>query len=252
MTHKHSLNPALQTALVTGGSRGFGKGIVQALNAAGISVWALARNRERLAALQQDLPAVQTLAADMTEPGLAERVIAELQPDILVLNAGSTPHMAPLHEQSWEQFSQPWENDVKATLAFGKAALLTPLKPGSQVIIVSSGAAIDGSPLSGGYAGAKRMQWLMAQYFQQEAQTLGREMRFRVLIPQQISPDTDLGQAALAAYTERLGISQAQYLERFGEILTAAHVGQAVISLLTDAPAGLAFGLTHQGLAALT
>lgn len=36
-----------------------------------------------------------------------------------------------------------------------REALLAPLAPGSTVITMSSGAALAGSPLSGGYAGAK-------------------------------------------------------------------------------------------------
>ena len=79
--------------------------------------------------------------------------------------------MAPLHEQTWEQFGLSWNTDVKAAFHFGKAALLAPLASGSQVIIVSSGAAIGGSPHSGGYAGAKRMQWFLTEY----SQTEGRE-----------------------------------------------------------------------------
>jgi NAD(P)-dependent dehydrogenase (short-subunit alcohol dehydrogenase family) len=41
-------------ALVTGGSRGLGLGIVQALAAEGADVWALARNAERLDQLGGD------------------------------------------------------------------------------------------------------------------------------------------------------------------------------------------------------
>lgn len=240
-------------ALVIGGSRGFGKGIVQALDQSGLKVWALARDQQALTSLGQDLPRVRTIAADMNEAGLAGRVLGELQPDIVVLSAGSTPQMAPIQEQIWDHFSQVWENDVKATLAFGQAALLTPLRPGSQMLIVSSGAAVGGSPLSGGYAGAKRMQWLMAQYLQQEAQNLQLGIRFTVLVPRQISPDTDLGRAAIAAYTERLGISAEKYLERFGEPLTSRHVGEAVRALLLEPREAdsLAFGLTSRGLEAL-
>jgi hypothetical protein len=43
-----------------------------------------------------------------------------------------------------------------------QAALNQPLKPGSRVLVVSSGAAENGSPMSGGYGGAKRMLWFMA------------------------------------------------------------------------------------------
>jgi NAD(P)-dependent dehydrogenase (short-subunit alcohol dehydrogenase family) len=59
-------------------------------------------------------------------------------------------------------FDQHSQTDVKAGLYWLQAALNLPLKPGSRVLVVSSGAAQNGSPLSGGYAGAKRMLWFMA------------------------------------------------------------------------------------------
>ncbi len=137
-------------AVVTGGSRGLGKGIVSELAAEGAQVWAVARNGEDLAKLRDDIRGVQTLEIDISEPDAAARVFAAARPDILVLNAGAAPHMAPVHEQTWEQFELPWATDVKSTFNFGKAALLAPLSPGSQVVTISSGAAIGGSFLSGG------------------------------------------------------------------------------------------------------
>jgi NAD(P)-dependent dehydrogenase (short-subunit alcohol dehydrogenase family) len=161
--------------------------------------------------------------------------------------------MAPIHEQSWEQFGRAWETDVKATFAFGREALLMPMAPGSVVVIVSSGAAIGGSPLSGGYAGAKRMQWFLAQYLQQESDTLKLSIRFVALLPRQIIGATELGHAAASAYAARQGISEQAFLERFGPLLTPEGVGRGVVALLTDGAYqdGLAFGLTSQGLAAL-
>ncbi len=158
-------------AVVIGGSRGFGQGIVRALAAEGAVVWALARNAGRLAQLKQAVAGVQTLLADVTEAQTAPQTLRATRPDILVLNAGATPSMAPVHQQSWEQFARTWQTDVYMTFAFGKEALLLPLAPGSVVVIVSSGAAIGGSPLSGGYAGAKRTQWFLAQYLQHDQRT---------------------------------------------------------------------------------
>src|SRR6266508_2955896 len=139
-------------AVVTGGSRGLGQGIVRALAAEGAAVWTLARDAERLDQLKREVAGVQTLVADVTDPQTAPQTLRATRPDILVLNAGATPTMAPIHQQSWEQFARVWETDVYMTFAFGKQALLQPLAPGSVVLIVSSGAAIGGSPGSGAYA----------------------------------------------------------------------------------------------------
>ena len=240
-------------ALVTGGSRGLGEGIVRALAAEGATVWALARDAARLEQLRDAVPGVQTLAADVAGPQAAAEALQSIRPDIVVLSAGATPTMAPVHQQSWEQFSSTWATDVHMTFAFGKQALVQPLAPGSVVVIVSSGASIGGSALSGGYAGAKRMQWFLAHYLQSEAAALSRDIRFITLVPKQIVAATALGHAAATAYAAHQGISEQAFLERFGPPLTPAGVGRAVVELLTD-PAyrsGIAFGVTSGGLASL-
>ncbi len=240
-------------ALVSGGSRGFGRGIVGALAAEGAAVWALARDAGQLDLLTREVAGVHTLVADVTDPQTAPQVLRAARPDILVLNAGATPTMAPVHQQSWEQFARTWQTDVHMTFAFGKEALLLPLAPGSVVVIVSSGAAIAGSPLSGGYAGAKRTQWFLAQYLQHEADTLNRGIRFVALLPRQISGATQLGHTAAGAYAAQQGISEQAFLARSGPPLMPEHVGRGVVALLTD-PAyrnGSAFGISSQGLAAL-
>jgi NAD(P)-dependent dehydrogenase (short-subunit alcohol dehydrogenase family) len=240
-------------ALVTGGSRGLGQGIVRALAAEGAAVWALARDAQRLDQLKHEVGGVQTLAADVADPQTAAQALQATRPDILVLNAGATPTMAPVHQQSWEQFSRTWQTDVHMTFAFGKQALLLPLAPGSVVVIVSSGAAIGGSPLSGAYAGAKRMQWLLAQYLQQESGALKLGIRFVALVPKQIVGATELGRTAVAAYAAHQGISDQAFLERFGPPLTPEGVGRGVVALLTDQAYrnGVAFGITSRELAPL-
>jgi len=74
-----------------------------------------------------------------------------------------------------------------------KAALTLPLAAGSTVAIVSSGAAVAGSTLSGGYAGAKRMQWFMARI---RTRSVGRqEVRhplFFAVLPRQLIEGTEI------------------------------------------------------------
>jgi hypothetical protein len=49
-------------------------------------------------------------------------------------------------------------------------------------VLTASGAAVRGSPLSGGYAGAKRMVWLLAGYANGLARELGLGIRFQTVM----------------------------------------------------------------------
>src|SRR5258708_29098809 len=152
-----------QKVVVTGGSRGLGLGIVEALVAQKAQVTVVARDPERLAEVSKRL-GVKVTRGDVTDEKLALDVLSDVRPSVLLLNAGATPPMGPLHELSWENFSRAWDVDVKAGFHWVQETLRLPLARGSRVIIGSSGAALNGSPLSGSYAGAQRMLWLMAVY----------------------------------------------------------------------------------------
>jgi NAD(P)-dependent dehydrogenase (short-subunit alcohol dehydrogenase family) len=233
-----------QKAVVTGGSRGLGLGIVEALVAQQAHVTVVARDPERLAEVSQRL-GVQVVRGDVTDEEFARSVLRDVRPSVLVLNAGATPVMGPLHELTWESFSRAWDVDVKAGLYWLQEAIRLPLPQGSRVIIGSSGAALDGSPLSGSYAGAKRMLWLMAGYANGVARGLGLDIRFQAIVPMQIIGDTGLGRTAAAAYARRKGVSIETFLASFGPPMPPHKVGDNVVSILTDPgyEAGVAFGM---------
>jgi len=188
---------------------------------------------------------VAVIPADVTEEGAAQRILADVRPDILVLNAGATPRMGRLDQLSWADFTVTWETDVKAGLYWLQAALNLPLKPGSRVLIGSSGAAVNGSPLSGGYAGAKRMLWFMAKYANGIAKQKGLGIRFQAIVPQQIIGGTGVGDAGAGAYARAMGVDREAYLARFGAPLPPRQFGDHVVAALDDPQyaAGVAFGL---------
>src|SRR5204863_9919712 len=104
-------------------------------------------------------------------------------PEILILVAGATPLIRPLQHQTWETFSINWHTDVRITFNWLREALLKPLQPGSRVIVISSGAALAGSPLSGGYAGAKATQRFITDNAHDEAIRAGLEISFTAVLP---------------------------------------------------------------------
>src|SRR5260370_10251675 len=166
----------------TGGSGGLGLGLVEALVSRGARVTVVARDQAALAAVKQRL-GVAVIPADVTDKEAARRILAEVRPDTVVLNAGATPRMGRLDQVSWADFTATWETDVKAGLYWIQAALNLPLERGSRVLVGSSGAAANGSPLSGGYAGAKRMLWFLARYANGIAKQKGLDLRFQALVP---------------------------------------------------------------------
>jgi NAD(P)-dependent dehydrogenase (short-subunit alcohol dehydrogenase family) len=240
------------TALVTGASRGIGRGIATALTKAGVQVTGIARDRAALAELGAELGAGFTaVAADAADPVVAGELIDACRPAILVLNAGTSPLPRPLQHHTWESFSRPWEVDVKQVFHWSREALLAPLAPGSIVITLSSGAALQGSPLSGGYAGAKATVRFVTAYAGEESRRADLGIRFVSLLPK-LTPATALGAAAVAGYAARQGLDPAAYIEGMGEVLTPDQAGQAVLGLIAgDLPGHDAYLLTASGLAPL-
>src|SRR5712671_1054687 len=76
-----------KTIVVTGGSRGLGLGLVEALVDRGAKVTVVARDQAALAAVQQRL-GVAVIPADVTDEGAAQRILADVRPEVLALNAG--------------------------------------------------------------------------------------------------------------------------------------------------------------------
>ena len=151
------------TALVTGASRGFGRASAVALAAQGAHVIGVACNAGPLQVLKEELGELFTPeVADVADPSLPGRLFARFGPQTVVLNTGATPVMGPLKEQTWQNFSRNWEVDVQQVFNFLREALTAPMARGGVVINFSSGAAVRGSPLSGGYAGAKACSWTVA------------------------------------------------------------------------------------------
>jgi NAD(P)-dependent dehydrogenase (short-subunit alcohol dehydrogenase family) len=121
--------------------------------------------------------------------------------------------------------------DVQHAFNWTREALLAPLPPGSTVILMSSGAAVFGSPLSGGYPGAKAAIRFLGSSAASESARAGLGIRFVSLLPQ-LTPSTALGAVFAAAYSAREGGGSAA--RTGGQPLTPDQVGQAVTGLITS------------------
>jgi NAD(P)-dependent dehydrogenase (short-subunit alcohol dehydrogenase family) len=237
------------TTVVVGASRGLGRGTARAFADAGAPVVAVARTGAALAELATTSANIRTELADGGDPTVAGSLLDRYQPEIVILVAGASPLMRPLQHQTWETFSVNWHTDVRIAFHWLREALLMPLQPGSRVVVVSSGAAVAGSPLSGGYAGAKATQRFMTGYAQDESNRAGLGITFTAMLPR-ITPLTDLGRPAVRAYAARKGQSEDEYVQSMGEPLTPEVAGTALVELVRADAATVAPGylLTGAGL----
>lgn len=218
-----------RTVVVVGGSRGLGLGATTALRDNGARVVVVARDVTALAGI-----GVHTEPADATDDATAQRLLAHDSPDVVVLAAGAVPPTRPLHQHTWETFSTNWHTDVRLTFTWLRAILRTPPTPATRVIVFGSAAELRGSPLSGGYAGAKATLRLITGYARAEA--TGSDLTFTTILPT-LAPDTGVGQAAIHAYASREGITAAAFTARLATPLTPQLAGSAVAELATK-PAG--------------
>lgn len=240
-----------KNVVVIGGSRGVGRRVVEAAIRDGARVLAVARQEGPLRQLADDVPGTEILSLDATHDDTPGKVFDTLRPDILVVAAGTFPPVAPLHEQTWPEFKVNWETDVRIAFNFCKATLLRPLPAGASVVLISSGAALAGSPISGGYAGAKRTQIFIASYSQKESDRLKLGLHFTALAPR-IIPETDLGKHAVAGYSRYLGMPAADFIDSMDSPPTASDVAAAIIQLATnpDQSEGKTFVVSGKGLQA--
>jgi len=119
---------------------------------------------------------------------------------------GRPPLTRPVHRHTWQTLSRNWDVDVQHVFNWTREALLLPLEPGSVVIAMSSGAAESGRNALG--------------------------IRFTSVLPQ-LTPETGLGAAAVAAYAARQGVDVPAFLADRGPALTPEQVGTAITGIVT-------------------
>lgn len=242
-----------KNVVVLGATGGVGATIVRRVVAEEARTLAVARGRNALDQLVREVSGLDVMALDASYEDAPAAVFGAMMPDVLVVCGGARPPAAPLHEMTWSQFAVNWESDVKMSFRFCKAALCMPLQQGSTVILISSGAGLGGSPISGGYAGAKRTQMFIANYSQKESNRLQLGIRFIALAPSMIMPDTSLGRFAVEGYAKYLGVPIEDFVNGMKGPQTPDDVANAVIELLSypTERTGSIFTVSNEGIAAV-
>jgi len=143
----------MQTALITGASRGLGRALAGTLSSDGWRLVADARSAPDLHAAAASWPAATALPGDVTgqrhRRDLVDAVGDRL--DLLVLNAstlGQTP-LPPLADYRLDELRAVLETNTVAPLRLVQLALPALRAAGGRVLAISSDAAVTGYPVSG-------------------------------------------------------------------------------------------------------
>lgn len=137
-----------KVAIVTGGSKGIGKGIAESLAAEGCHVAICARHREELENTAEELekhgPRVLPVVADLTEEAdiqkLVDETISEFEKvDILVNNAGTIGRPGPFEEVSTQEWRELFELNLFAVVTLTKKIIPLMREQGwGRIINISS------------------------------------------------------------------------------------------------------------------
>ncbi|RKY21403.1 MAG: 3-oxoacyl-[acyl-carrier-protein] reductase [Planctomycetota bacterium] len=211
-----------KVALVTGGSRGIGLGIVTALAAAGAKIVVVATSE---ASAQRGVDAAHAagaealaFAADVSDGDRASEVVKAVisqwgAVDVLVNNAGITRDML-LMKMSDEDIDRVIDVNLKGSLRWCRAVVRPMMKArAGSIINVSSIVALMGSPGQSNYAAAKAGMLGVTRSL--AAELGGRGVRVNAIAPGYIQTDMtadlpdDLMQASLTRIPlGRLGLPE--------------------------------------------
>lgn len=200
-------------ALVTGGSQGFGRHIVEAFLAEGANVMFCARTARDIDKTRGELeprlhPDQRLLACpcDIGEPSSVDALFSELAAlgplHVVVNNAGIYGPMGPTEEIPLEEWDQAWRVNVTGTLLVCQRAVrLMKANGGGNIINISGGGATNPMPRLAAYAATKAAVVRLTE-------TLAEEYRGCAIAVNAIAPGalrTRMMKQVLAAGPEKVG-----------------------------------------------
>jgi len=235
-----------RVALVTGGSRGIGAAVAQALASAGAALAVCARNGEAAAATAAAIAGeggqAFGVAADVSRVADAERIVAACverfgRLDILVNNAGITRDGLVLRMKD-EDWSDVLAVNLNGAFYCARAALRPILKQkqSGRVINVGSVVGSTGNPGQANYVASKAGLVGLTKALSKEVASRG--VTVNAVAPGFIETDMTAGlpDAAKDAYRAQIPLG------RFG---TAAEVAAVVAFLASDAAAYITGQVIH-------
>lgn len=136
-----------KVAIVTGSSKGIGRGIAERLAADGASVVLNARSPDELAQAAQELEAagakVTTIAADLADATTPQRLVdaalaAFGRIDLLVSSVGLAPYLGPTLDTDRQSFETMMLGNTWLGLDLLRAAVAAGMAPGGAMVNISA------------------------------------------------------------------------------------------------------------------
>ncbi|HXE57544.1 MAG TPA: SDR family NAD(P)-dependent oxidoreductase [Gemmatimonadales bacterium] len=239
-----------RTAVVTGGGRGIGRAVAEALAGAGAAVVLGARSVGEVEAAAAGLRTLGAqawgLALDVTDPGSVDRFAKEAgallgRVDVLVNNAG-TASSAPLHRQTLEEWQRLFAVNVTGTFLCTRAFV-----PGmverrwGRVVNVASVAGLAGAKYVAAYAASKHAVIGFTRSVAAEVAATG--VTINAVCPGYV--DTPMTDESVRRIMEKTGMSRAQALEAIlgttpqRRLIEPAEVAHAVLALCDERAKGI-------------
>jgi len=151
-----------RVVIVTGASRGIGKGTAIAVSESGGHPVMVARTEQDLRDIEASLPGPSTVVVgDVADPALPARAVAAAEEAGgvwgLVNNAGISPYYAPATDTTDEQWEHLLQVNLRAAAAFARASAraMQARGGGGRIVNLSSIAALAGLPALVGYNATK-------------------------------------------------------------------------------------------------
>lgn len=239
-----------KAALVTGGTRGIGRGIAERFLEHGASVMISGRNEETGKQALHDLGEsgrVTFVAGDVSDRADAERMVDATvehygRLDVVVNNAGGMPDFGLVANMSDEVWHQNVDLNLHSVFYVTRRALahMIPQQSG-RIITISSILGKQGDPGLAAYAAAKHGLIGLTQALAQEVGALG--ITANCICPGIVLTDMIREQGPIAA--EVLGVTYDQIVDTYvnktaiGRSTTVDEVAAMAVLLASEAGAGI-------------
>lgn len=175
-----------KTALITGVGPGTGSALARRFAAGGYRVAMLARNGERLAALQAELPGSRSYACDVTDPGVLaatlDAVVADMGPPAVVVHNAVGGAFGNFLDIDPTVLERNFQVNVMALLHLARHLSPAMVAAGEGAIVVTGNtSALRGKASFAAFAPTKAAQRILAESIAREVGPKGVHVAYVVI-----------------------------------------------------------------------